>query len=170
MEKYAILIKDSEELFLFLNINRTVHGDVYVNFNENHPSHKPHSSYHASGQLHHKSSRQYLFPIRKLQQPNKNFNGSESIIVTSIREGAGRAWDIKCNPMDYTEVMIIPNEIIIPEFGFQFNVEIVDANKKSWASTYPYAKVIEQQIFHKNEPWIVVSLYECLNRQLISDV
>lgn len=160
MQKYAIAIMDGNDLFLFLNINRSNQGDVYVNFNEHHPGHKPHSSYHASGQLHHKGSNRYLFAKRQHQQPNTNFKDSESIITTSIRKGDGRAWNFKCDPKDYTGVMIIPDEIIKPEFGFQFNVEIVEAGRESWASTYPYIKIIQQQIFDNNTPWIVASLYQ----------
>ena len=160
MEQYAVIIKDTDELFLFLNINRSKYGDVYVNFNEHHPSHKPHSSYHASGQLHHKSWKHYLFPIRKRQKPDTDFKNSESIIVTSIRKGDGRAWNIKCNLQDYADSMIIQDEIITAEFGFQFNIEIVEPGKQSWSSTYPYIQMIQQKIFDKYNPWIVASLYQ----------
>lgn len=162
MERYAIAIKDANELFLFLNINRSKQGDVYVNFNEHHPSHKPHSSYHSSGQLHHKSSNHYMFPIRKQQKPDINLKGFESIITTSIRKGDGRAWNIKCEPKDYLDIMIIPDEIITPEFGLQFKIEIVEAGKQSWASTYPNIKIIQQQVFDKNVPCIIASLYQML--------
>ena len=160
MEKCAIAIKDEDDLFLFLTINRSKHGDVYINFNEHHPNHKPHSSYHSSGQLHHKSSKHYVFPIRKKQKPSINLKGSESIITTSIRKGDGKAWNIKCDPKDYSDIMIIPDEIIIPEFGFQFHIEVVEAGTQPWASTYPYIQIIQQKIFDKNIPWIAASLYE----------
>ena len=133
---------------------------MYVNFNERDAGDEPQSSYHASGQLHHKGRNHYLFPIRKQQKPNKDFKGSESIITTSIRQGDGRAWNVICKPEDYLEIMIIPDEIVTPEFGFQFNVEIVQPGSKAWVSTYPYAKIIQQQIFNYNIPWIVASLYE----------
>lgn len=160
MEQYAVIIKDTDELFLFLSINRSKQGDVYVNFHEHHPNHKPHSSYHASGQLHHKSWKHYSFPIRKHQKPDSSFKDSESIIVTSIRKGDGKAWNIKCDPIEYTDSMIIRDEIITPEFGFQFNVEIVEPGKQPWSSTYPYIQMIQQHVFDKNSPWIVASLYQ----------
>lgn len=157
MEKYAIAIKDGNELYLFLTINRSYKSDVYVNFNEHHPNHKPHSSYHASGQLHHKSSNYYVFPKRKKQKPSRDLKGFEGIITTAIRKGDGKAWNIKCDPKDYLGIMIIPDEIITPEFGFQFHVE---AGIQPRASTYPYIQMIQQKIFDKNIPWIVASLYE----------
>ncbi|MFI5188432.1 MAG: hypothetical protein ACHQF0_16995 [Chitinophagales bacterium] len=168
MEKYAVAINDTDDLFLFLEIHRTDKWDVYVNFNEHHSGHKPHSSYHASGQLHHKSDGHKMFPVRSYQEPKNDFKGSESIIVTSLRKGDGRAWNVKCNSKNYTGAMIIPDEIITPEFGFQLNVEVVEAEQKSWLSTYPYAKIIQQQIFYDNNPWIVVSLYEMFGT-LVSD-
>jgi len=47
---------------------------------------------------------------------------------------------MNCDPKDYTEIMIIPDEIITPEFGFQLNVGIIEVWKKSCASIYQYEK------------------------------
>lgn len=159
-ESYAIAVRDAGELFLMFSINRDAAGDVYVNFNKRDNKHKPHSSYHASGQLHHKSYGSYNSPIRKYQPPNDKFSGSEPIITTSIRKGDARAWGILCKPKDYTEVMEIEDKIITPKFGYQFLVELVELRVTSWISTYPYAKIIQQKIFKKSVPWIVASLYE----------
>ena len=60
-EQYAIAIKDSGDLFLFIVIRRDIKGNVYVNFNEHHSGNEPHSSYHASGQLHYKSHKRIIF-------------------------------------------------------------------------------------------------------------
>ena len=159
-ESYAIAVRDDGKLFLMLTINRDTGGDVYVNFNERDNKHKPHSSYHASGQLHHKSYGSYNFPIRKKQQPKGKFSGSESIITTSIRKGDARAWNVPCKQNNYLEVMEIADEIITPEFGYQFSVELVEPKGVPWISTYPYARIIQQKIFKKSIPWIAASLYE----------
>jgi hypothetical protein len=51
----AIAIRDIE-LHLEASIVRKSASDVYLNFHRDHdPTWKPHASYHASGQFHHKS-------------------------------------------------------------------------------------------------------------------
>ena len=160
LEKYAIGIRDSGDLFLMFSIRRGVEGDVYVNFNDRDTKHKPHSSYHVSGQLHHKGYNKILFPIRKKQTPTMSFTGSETIITTSLKKGDARAWNIKFNPGDYTGIMEIQDKIITPEFGYQFSVELVEPGVTPWISKYRYGKVIQQQIFKQGTPWIVASLYE----------
>src|SRR5687768_685268 len=104
--KYAIAIEDSGQFFLLLDITVSRDGDVYVNFNEHHPNHKPHSSYHASGQRHHKSGGQMVLPKKNLQSPNQFFKGSENVITTSVRRGEGRAWNIICDEQLYSKVMV----------------------------------------------------------------
>lgn len=159
-ERYAIGIRDSGDLFLMFVINRSATGDIYVNFNRRDSDHKPHSSYHASGQLHHKGYNKKLFPMKKKQTPTSSFTGSETIITTSIRKGDARAWNVPCEPGDYDEIMEIADNIITPEFGYQFLVELVEPEGIPWVSTYSYARVIQQQIFKQGVPWIVASLYE----------
>jgi hypothetical protein len=159
-EKYAIAVKDSQDLFLMFVINRSSDGDIYVNFNKRDDKHNPHSSYHASGQLHHKSYNKKLFPLNKKQPPKNRFSGSEAIIQTSIQKGEGRAWNRVCVSYEYQEIMEIKDENIIPEFGYQLIFEVVEPHTVPWISTNPYAKLIQQHFFKTKSPWIVVTLYE----------
>ena len=162
-EKYAIAIEDSGQLFLFLNIQRELSGDVYVNFNEHHTNHKPHSSYHASGQYHNKSDNYLLLPKKNLQPPNNQFTGSENIITTSIRKGEGRAWNVVCERKVYTGVMIIMDEIIIPEFGFQLSIDLYEAGSVIGGFTNSSINVIQQEIFNIEIPQIIATLYEVVS-------
>lgn len=164
-EKYAVAVRDLNELFRMFEINRSAVGDVYVNFNERDTKHKPHSSYHASGQLHHKGYNKKLFPLRKKQTPIGSFTGAETIIMTSIRKGDARAWNVLFNPEDYTGIMEIPDKIITSEFGYQFSVELVQLGVKPWISTYAYARIVQQQTFKQGTPWIVASLCEMSQAQ-----
>ncbi len=156
---YAIAIKDNNDLFLMFSITRSDQGDYYVNFNENYSGHKPHSSYHQSGQLHHKSHNKKVFPKRQ-SQPTANFSGSEVIITTSIKKGEGRAWNVQCEPKNYTNIMIIEDEILIPQFGYNFEVEIVEPGTNPWISSYPFAKIVQQQTFKTPGPWVIATLYQ----------
>lgn len=162
-EKYAIAVRDSGDLFLIFEINRSSKGDVYVNFNDRDSKHMPHSSYHASGQLHHKSYNRKLFPPIQKQPLIGTFTGSGGVITTSIQRGDARAWNSTCIPTNYQEIMEIKDEIITPEFGYQVFFELIEPNTKPWVSTYPYANIVQQHLFKDNSPWIVVSLYEMTN-------
>jgi hypothetical protein len=159
-ERYAVGVRDKGELFLMFEIVRSTSGDVYVNFNERNPGDRLHSSYHASGQLHLKGNGRYRFPVRKRQAPSAEFTGAETIIATAIRRGDGAAWGVKLNSADYLDLMEIDDEIITPEFGYQFSIELAEPEATPWVSTYPYARVVQQRIFKGGIPWIVASLYE----------
>ena len=158
--KYAIAVEDSGQLFLFLHITRTYQGDVYVNFNEHHANHKPHSSYHASGQHHHKSSNYMVLPKKSFQRPNDNFKNSENIITTSLRRGDGRAWGVICKPEFYNGIMIIKDEIIIPEFGFQLSVDLYESGSLPSGYSNCVINVIQKEIFNNDVPQIVAIIYE----------
>ena len=160
LEKYAIAVRDAQDLFLTFEINRSSQGDVYVNFNKRDSRHKPHSSYHASGQLHSKSYNKKLFPPIHKQPPTGSLNGSEGIIITSIQKGDGRAWNRVCIPTNYQEIMEIKDEIITPKFGYQLLFELVEPNTTPGILTDPYTRIVKQHFFKGNAPWIVVSLYE----------
>lgn len=164
-EKYAIAIADSGSLYLFLGIRRSRAGDIYVNFNENYPGHKPHSSYHSSGQHHHKSHNSIMtIHTKHRHPPDNNFRGSENIITTLIRHGDGKAWNKVCKPENYNEVMVIADEIITPEFGYQLAIDIVQYGSLPEVSTQIYNKIIQQKTFDKKKPLIVASLYEALRQ------
>ncbi len=159
-EKYAIAVEDNNELFLLHEVKRSASGDTYVISNKSNKKENPHSSYHISGQLHRKVYNRKVFPVKIVLPPTKSFQGSQVIINTSIRRGEGRAWGILCKVENYTDVMIIEDKILPPDFGYQFDVEIVQPNQKPSISTYSYARVIQQKLFQLNNPWIVASLFE----------
>lgn len=158
--KYAVATKYSDILYLLFEIKRYKSGDIYIHFNKHSRKDRPHSTYHATGQVHYKRYNIKLFPPRFKQPPNEKFCGTETIITTSVRKEDGRVWNKLCLTCKYQDIMEINDNIIIPEFGYQFIVDLVEPDTKPWVSTYPYARVIQQQIFKDNIPWIVASLYE----------
>ena len=162
--KYAIAIEDTGQLFLFLDIIRSSSGDVYVNSNENHPNHKPHSSYHASGQHHHKSHNKIFLPKKILQPPNNQFKGSQNIWTTTIRKGEGRSWNIICERNHYMGVMIIKDEIIIPEFGFQLSIDLYQSGLILAGFTNSIINIIQQETFNNDIPQIIATLYEVVSQ------
>jgi len=159
-EKYAIAIQDGDQLFLFLNITRGEQGDVYVNFNERHPNHKPHSSYHASGQRHHKGNYRILLPRRMFQKPDEKFENSENIITTSIRRGDGRAWGIICRPEVYQDLMIINDSTIFGEFGLQLSIDLFESGTLPSGYVNCGIDIIQQGMFRNEIPKIAVTLYK----------
>jgi hypothetical protein len=158
--KYAIAVEDKGQLFLFLEITRSHHGDVCFNFNEHHANRKPHSSYHASGQRHHKSHNHMVLPKKNLQRPNDKFKDSVNIITTSIRGGDGRAWGVICKPAFYNEIMTMKDEMITPKFGLQLSVDLYESGSLPSGYNNCIVNVIQKQIFNDDVPQIVATLYE----------
>jgi hypothetical protein len=161
-EKFAISVEDSGELFLFLDITKGRDGDVYVNFNPHHPTQKPHSSYHASGQRHYKSDSRMVLPKRILQSPNHQFKGVENIITTSLRRGSGRSWNVACQEHLYSKVMVIKDDIILPEFGFLLTVDLFESGFLPAGYSNSTINIIQQEIFSTKIPQIVATVFEVL--------
>ena len=161
--KYAIAVEDRSQLFLFLDITRTASGNVYVKFNERYLNDNPHSSYHATGQRHHKRNNQMVLPKKILQRPDGSFKNSENVIETAIRRGDGRAWGIICKKEMFDAIMIIKDEIIYPQFGFKLSIDLYESGSLPSGYDSCVLNIIQQQIFNSDVPKIVATLYEVVS-------
>ena len=158
-EKYSIAVKDNDGLFQRFSIVRSKAGDIYFNFLGSEPEHNPHISYHQSGATHNKFYNHKIFKNNK-QRPNLNFRDTENIVYTCINYKDAMAINMLCVASEFTDVMEIDATLINSEFGKQLSVDLIDPNTKPWPSTYPYSKILKQQIFKQNIPWISVSIFE----------
>jgi len=59
---YAVAVRDGNDLFVVVTICRELKGDLYVNWPSVAPHLEPHTSYHASGQTHHKAVDRKVHP------------------------------------------------------------------------------------------------------------
>ena len=73
---YAVAVRDEAESFIVLTLCRRS-DNIYYNLPRDHdPDWKPHGSFHASGQRHHKSFN-HKMGIAYGQKPNEDFKGTE---------------------------------------------------------------------------------------------
>ncbi|WP_405364715.1 hypothetical protein [Kitasatospora sp. NBC_00039] len=158
--KYAIAVRDGAGLHQVFDIRRSEDGDVYWNFLAR-PCFMSHTSYHQSGQTHHKSLRQRMFPTRQKQQPDATFQGTETVLTSSIRAGDARAINQPCNPGEFTAVMeIAESSLEGDEFGCQFSLEITEPGVQSFYSTWANSEVIQQRRSEEHSPHLVFTLYK----------
>jgi hypothetical protein len=112
--KYAVAVRDGSNLFLFRTIKRKATTDVYIFW----PIKKfllfnnPHASYHASGQVHIKTSPKCKpLPPKQQQKPDASLKGIEGILLTPIHAGELKK---NCIRSQYDEVFEVPISDISP--------------------------------------------------------
>ncbi len=162
--KCAVAVRDGSNLLLFRTIKRKATTDVYVLW----PIKKfllfdnPHASYHASGQVHIKTSpKRKPLPPRQQQKPDASLKGIEGMLLTPIDAG-----ELKTNlhPSRYHDVFEIPiTDISPPEHTGTYQVYFALA-ERGVAVPVPdmpgQPRLIRQHTFQDDVPWIVVTLLE----------
>jgi hypothetical protein len=155
----AIAVRDGADLFVFLTIRRGPEGDVYVNNPRTDPNWKPHTSYHASGQHHHKSFGHKGALVRLRQKPDASFLGTENVVTQGIASDDPREINWPCEVKDYDDVVEIPvSELRPEEYRTALSVDITDTQGEPIVTVG--ARIIQQAIFKDTVPWIVVTLFE----------
>lgn len=154
----AVAVRDGSDLFLFASISRGLKGDVYVNFpRDREPKWKPHSSYHASGQHHHKSFG-YNALVHHRKKPDVNFSGTENLVTTGISREEPREINVPCPTADFDDVFEIPISDLRPEkYRTYLSVDLAEPNGSP--IIYPGAKVIRQKITQNVIPRILITLF-----------
>ena len=157
--EYAVAVRNGENLFLFLSICRAPQGDVYVNWPRRYePDWNPHSSYHASGQYHHKSFGHKAL-VRHRPKPDANLPDTENVVTTGIASDEPSAVNTPCRPESFEDVFEIPLSDLRPEKYRTFvSVDISDRDGEPIIT--PGATVIRQAVFRDSVPWICVTLFD----------
>jgi hypothetical protein len=156
---YAVAVRDGDDLFTVLTVNRKPSGDVYANVLRPHdPNMKPHGSYHASGQHHAKTYNHKVF-VRHLQPPDKNFRGKAQVETVVITSNDHRLINEPCQPSDFTEVFEIPYDDVKDIVTGRLCVDISEPGA-GHVSRFPGEKVLRQAVFKDIVPWIVVTLID----------
>jgi hypothetical protein len=154
--KYAVAVRDGEDLLVLITVKRGPRGDVYVNIPR--PlihDWKPHSSYHASGQGH-KKSFDRKFDVRHRQPPDQNFRGTEALEHLVITPGGHRAINLPCQLSEFDDVFEIPHCDLPKDHG-RLCVDLVEPGHGPLIP-FPGARLICQWSFKDAVPWILVSL------------
>lgn len=154
---YAVTVRDGADLFLLFDIRRKPAGDVYVNNPRDDPRWKAHTSYHASGQTHHKSFG-HKAVVRHLQKPGANFVGTENVVTQGIASDEART-NTPVRAADYDDVFEIQIADLRPEmYRTALSVDLTDGEAKPTITVG--ARVLRQRVFADAVPLIVVTLFE----------
>jgi hypothetical protein len=144
---FAVAVRDDASLFTVLTVNR-VRGNVYVNIPRPLiPDHNPHSSFHASGQLHVKSFNQKAFVRQTNNPPNHNFRGTEQLETLLIGPNDHRAINIPCQALDFADVFEIPYDDLRQIKQGRLCVDLAEPGA-SHAIRFPGERVLRQRVFN----------------------
>jgi len=169
---YAVAVRDSEKLFLVVGICRGPQGDVYVNWSGGGPHLEPHTSYHASGQTHHKTFDRKLHPgltnqanlVRQRQPPDKNFVGTENIVTTKVSLHSARAFNQPCDSSEFAEVFeILGDQLNLGEGRMPLlSVDVTAPVKLPFipTSVNPGDRLVLQHSCQDAIPWIMVTVLD----------
>jgi len=159
--KYAVTVRDGENLFLVATVCRSRQGDVYVNVPRGYPGLKAHISHHASGQSHVKSYDHKYF-IRARQKPDVNFKGTFNMSTMGISSFELRQTYPQCEQCKteaFDAVFEIPVSELWPE-QYRTYVSVDLAEPGGPPIIYPGAQILQQMIFQDSIPWILVTLFD----------
>jgi hypothetical protein len=158
MQQIAIAVRDTD-LFLIATVVRAAATDVYVNWPRDHVvGWKPHTSYHASGQHHAKSSGR-AFGVRKKQKPDPSLKGTVNLVSFGVATGEHRAVNVRCDPRNFGAVFEIPLAMVRPEkYTMYVYVDLVEPGVDPLL--VPGAAVRKQETYKDADPWIVLTFLE----------
>jgi hypothetical protein len=146
---------------LLLNsVARASKGDIYVNYfqqDAHMPGWKPHTSYHASGQLHHKSFNRKL-RVDHWQAPDAGFKG-QHIAGFGIARRDARVVNKPCVWREFDEVFEIPiAELSTEEYRTHVVIDVMQPGEKPTVT--PGAKILRFHVIAERLPQIVITLFE----------
>ncbi len=154
---FAVAVRDEQGLYLHLHLRREPRGDVFVNFWEWQPGHRPHTSYHESGRHHQKS---YGYPTQKhwRPRPDGSFTSNENVVTTLISVEGVKAVNEPCNPADFGETFAIPGALLPADRQQMIAVDLVAEGARE--IQMPSSRIVDQRTFRDAVPWILVTLWE----------
>lgn len=166
---FAICVDYGTEIYQFLRIGVANDGSIVASFPRKKRSlgkglarWDPHSTYHRSGQVHHKSFGRTVQPKQK-QEIGNEFKDTENIVITGISNEEAKQIGILCNRERFDATMHLKSSSI-SDFKYKNYLSVDLAEPNSDVSNVagaraPY-KVLEQRIFKRFEPWIVLTFAE----------
>lgn len=175
LSKYAVAIRDKEDLWLHKRITRDAKGNIYVLWpiGRSPEAGVFHASYHADGRQHIKTDNKKnkdSMPLkpRYLPRPDVNFRGCQGIVMNPLSLNETRRWGTKCNPADFDAVFEISSSDLLQQElreerlgDFQLEVSVVEADRIDLierAFSGPLQVLVRCQPFTDRIPWTVVSV------------
>ena len=158
--RFAIAVRDGDDLWLYLWLKRDSKGDVYVFWPRDEAGWNPHASYHASGRSHLKSHDKAFLPATR-QNPDDTFSGAEQLVSTPIDLHSARATNKRCVSANYPGgVCEIPADEISDTNPSRTAVAIDLVSPGAPPLVYPETAVLRRCVFTDALPHISVALWD----------
>jgi hypothetical protein len=120
----------------------------------------PHTSYHASGRFHQKTS-DTGWAVQQRRPLDESFVGSEMVMSTPVVTGEARLINVVCKPEDFDEVFEIPEGSLKPRGLTAVNLHVIDKGHPldDLLGMTP-GVLLKQQVYCEDTPQLVASLID----------
>ncbi|HEY4183727.1 MAG TPA: hypothetical protein VGP07_01605 [Polyangia bacterium] len=164
----AIAVRDGAALRAFMLVERSKAGDIYVNVLPGHlQDSNIHSSYHRSGQVHHKSFGGVGGFVRRYPKPDANFEGVRSLLTMGIDLKDVRAVDTPCVESEVDTLFEIQSGDLRPDVpkthegvGMGATLSVTIAEPGQAAIINQGSKVVRELVLKDAVPWILLTLFD----------
>ena len=164
----AIAVRDGAELRAFMLVERSKAGDIYVNVLPGHlQDSNMHSSYHQSGQVHHKSFGGIAGFPRHYPKPDANFKGVQGLLMMGIDLKDVRAVGIPCVESEFDMVFEIQSGDLradVPKthegVGMGATLSFTIAEPGQPAIINQGSKIVRELVLKDAVPWIMLTLFD----------
>jgi hypothetical protein len=158
--RYAVALRDRDDLWLTLWVRRSPKGDVYVFQPRADRGWNPHVSYHRDGHWHSKSY-DHKFFVRQRQPLNASFRGTEHIGIFAGH--GGRGIGAVCQPNDFSGVIEIGPGILGPKHG-NVTVDLIEPGCQPLDLMMSDHEEVARQEFSDAVPHLVIRVSKVKTR------
>ncbi len=153
-----VAVRDGGDLYEFLRIRRSSHGDVYTAIANKGGKWNPHGSWHADGWYHQKGHDHPSNGHRR-RKPDANFRGTENHSTICIEPEYARKVGRTCDPSKFSEVLEIPVEKLRPlPSPTNISVDLSEPGGQPIVAG-PSSVILAYWELRDAVPWIIVTLF-----------
>lgn len=158
-KSYVVVVREGNELFLFLRIARNKKGESFVMFPREDKAWNPHASLHADG-THHQKSFDRKFAVRKTVKPDGELSETVNLVTIGIAADEPRKINTPCGIDQFSEVFeISPSDLRPERYRTNISIDLIPQNGE--AIVPKSCRIIRQHIFQDDGlPSIMVTLYD----------
>lgn len=95
------------------------------------------------------------------QKPDTNFEGAINLVVRPIAADEPRAFNVGCDPREFSEVMEVPVRLLSRK-RYETNVAIDVTAPGGKATIGPKDEILAQRVFDDAIPHVLVTVHRCV--------
>ena len=152
---WEVTVRDEGRAWYVLGLRKSRAGEYFVGVPSWVPGHNPHSSYHRSGQFHHKSHSR-IFWKQAWPKTDEPFQGCKQLWNGNISVDHATAYKIEFDPAEFSGVFEIPIEVL--EAGqFDIAVDLVEPGGNAFCHA---GRCVDQARFKSGDREVVMTLWQ----------